>query len=146
MKNFASTGGPKVALFPLGNMQKMARNTAEQLTAAGCDVAIINPRFTKPLDNATHEFFGKAADVVITFEDHALMGGYGSIVNELFSDQRITTPVIRIGWPDVFIEHASSVDYLRQRHGLSADNAVAKAKVELAKLTGTEPKRQFAVL
>jgi 1-deoxy-D-xylulose-5-phosphate synthase len=145
LKNFAATGGPKVALFPLGNMQKMAKQTAEKLAAEGCDVAIINPRFTKPLDEATHEFFGKAADVVITFEDHVLMGGYGSIVNELFGDRRITTPVIRMGWPDVFVEHASSVDYLRQKHGLTADAAVAKAKAELAKLSGAEPKRQFAV-
>ncbi|MBI3882102.1 MAG: 1-deoxy-D-xylulose-5-phosphate synthase [Verrucomicrobia bacterium] len=146
LKNFAATGGPKVALFPLGNMQKMAKATAEKLTAEGCDVAIINPRFTKPLDEATHEFFGRAADVIITFEDHVLMGGYGSIVNELFGDRRISTPVIRMGWPDLFIEHASSVDYLRQKHGLTADNAVAKAKIELAKLNGAEPKRQFAVV
>jgi len=79
----------------------------------------------KPLDAATHEFFARAADVVITLEDHVAMGGYGSIVNELFADRRITTPVVRMGWPDVFVEHASSVDYLRQKHGLTVDRLVA---------------------
>ena len=53
-----------------------------------------------------HEFFGKAADVVVTLEDHALMGGYGSAVLELFSEKSVTTPMVRIGWADNFIEHA----------------------------------------
>jgi 1-deoxy-D-xylulose-5-phosphate synthase len=48
------------------------------------------------------------------------MGGYGSIVLETFSEKGVSTPVIRIGWPDQFVEHASSVDYLRERHGLTA--------------------------
>src|SRR6185369_1571318 len=94
----------------------------------GFDCAVINPRFTKPIDAGSHEFFGKAADVVLTFEDHALMGGYGSAVLELYSDLRITTPVVRIGWPDVFVEHASTVDYLREKHGLTAGHAVQSVK------------------
>ena len=89
---------------------------------------MINPRFTKPIDAGTHEFFGKAADIVVTFEDHVLMGGYGSSVMELFGDKRITTPVARVGWPDVFIEHASSVDYLRNKYGLTAEHAVQLVK------------------
>jgi 1-deoxy-D-xylulose-5-phosphate synthase len=44
------------------------------------------------------------------------------------SEKRITTPVVRIGWPDQFIEHASTVDYLRQKYGLTANNVVAQVK------------------
>lgn len=128
LQNFAQTGGRKIALFPLGNMQRVARQTAEYLTAEGGDVAIINPRFTKPLDEATHEFFGRAADVVVTFEDHVLPGGYGSSVLEVFSERGIPTPVVRIGWPDKFIEHASSVDHLRTRHGLTAESAARQVR------------------
>ena len=108
IQNFANNGGRKVALFALGNMHPLARKAAAQLAAEGFDVAIINPRFTKPLDAGTHEFFGRAADVVVTLEDHVLMGGYGSAVLELFSEKGITTPVVRIGWPDQFIEHATT--------------------------------------
>ena len=113
-------------------MQKLAHKAAQQLAADGCDCALLNPRFTKPLDAAATEFFGRAADVVVTLEDHALMGGYGSSVLELFSDKHLTTPVVRIGWPDQFIEHASSVDYLRQKHGLTAENTVAKVRAQFA--------------
>src|SRR5438477_415828 len=130
IRNFSNNGGRKVALFALGNMQKMARQAAEQLGADGCDCAIINPRFTKPLDTAATGFFGRAADVVVTLEDHALMGGYGSSVLELFSDKHVPTPIVRIGWPDQFIEHASSVDYLRNQYGLTAENAVAQVKAK----------------
>jgi 1-deoxy-D-xylulose-5-phosphate synthase len=129
-KNFGQTGGRKVALFGLGNMHSMARKVAEQLAAEGLDCAIINPRFTKPLDTGTTEFFARAADLIVTLEDHVLHGGYGSTVLELFADKRISTPVIRIGWPDQFIEHASSVDYLRQKYGISVASIVDKVKSE----------------
>jgi len=129
---FASNGKPKVALFGLGNMNPIARKAAEQLTAEGYDVAVINPRFTKPIDASTHEFYGRAADVVVTLEDHALMGGYGSAVLECFGDRGITTPVVRIGWPDRFIEHATTQEELRQKYGLTAVNTVARVKAQFS--------------
>ena len=137
LQNFSGTGRHKVALFALGNMQKLARAAAQQLAADDCDCAIINPRFYKPLDAAMHEFFGQAADVVVTLEDHQLMGGYSSAVLELLTEKRIITPVVRIGWPDQFIEHASSVDYLREKHGITAANAVAQVKRLIAEAPAT---------
>jgi 1-deoxy-D-xylulose-5-phosphate synthase len=134
IRNFNNGGGRKIALFALGNMQSVARKAADQLIAQGHDVAVINPRFFKPLDAGTHEFFGRAADVVATLEDHVLMGGYGSAVVELFADRRVTTPVYRLGWPDEFIEHATTVDYLRTKHGLTADHLVA----QVTKLLGQQ--------
>jgi 1-deoxy-D-xylulose-5-phosphate synthase len=128
IENFQSKGRRKVALFGLGNMNSVARAAAGQLASEGFDVAVINPRFTKPLDAGTHEFFGRAAEVVVTMEDHALMGGYGSAVLELFSEKGVATPVIRIGWPDQFIEHATTQDELRRKHGLTAEAAVSRVK------------------
>jgi len=132
IQSFTNNGGKKVALFGLGNMNSLALMAAEQLTAEGFDAAVINARFTKPLDAGTHEFFGRAADVVVTLEDHALMGGYGTAVVELYSEKGITTPVLRIGWPDQFIEHATTQDELRQKYGLSVENIRAKVKAQFA--------------
>lgn len=143
VEHFANHGGRKVALFALGNMQRVARKTAALLAEEGLDFALINPRFTKPLDAATTEFFARAADVVVTFEDHALMGGYGSAVLELLGDLRLATPVVRIGWPDQFIEHASTVDYLRAKYGLTAERALAGVREALA--SATERRAQAAV-
>lgn len=132
IENFTQNGGHKVVFFALGNMQKLARQVAEHLKREGYDTAHINPRFIKPIDEGTSEFFGRAADIVVTLEDHVLMGGYGSAVLELFGDRRIATPVIRIGWPDHFIEHASSVDDLRTKYGLTVESVVAKVKAQFA--------------
>ena len=128
IQSFSSNGRRKAALFGLGPMCAIARKAAKQLTDEGYDVAVINPRFTKPIDAGTHEFFGKAADVIVTLEDHVIAGGYGSAVLELLSEKAVTTPVIRIGWPDQFIEHASTQDELRKKYGLSVENTVAKVK------------------
>lgn len=143
VQNFSNNGGKRVAFFALGNMNSVARKAAQDLQAQGYDVALINPRFFKPIDGETHDFFARAADIVITMEDHVLPGGYGSLVVERLSDQGITTPVHRIGWPDQFIEHASSVDYLREKHGLTAAAAVAavKARFESDSAVAQEPRR-----
>jgi len=128
---------PKVALFGLGPMLRLAREAADRLAAKGLDVAVINPRFFKPLDTAMHEFFGGAADVVATLEDHVAMGGYGSAVLECLSEAGISTPVVRLAWPDEFIEHASSVDHLRSKYGLTVESLVARIEAKLAEVSGT---------
>jgi len=135
VRSFANNGKHKVALFGLGNLGSLAGKAAVQLTEEGCDIAVINPRFTKPIDAGTHEFFGRAADVIVTLEDHALMGGYGSAVLELFSEKGLTTPVVRVGWPDQFIEHATSQDELRRKYGLTVENTVARVKAQFADTT-----------
>jgi 1-deoxy-D-xylulose-5-phosphate synthase len=140
VQNFSNNGKHKVALFGLGNLNSMARKAAAELMNDGFDCAVINPRFTKPLDAGTHEFFGKAADVIVTLEDHALMGGYGSSVLEHFSEMGVTTPVVRIGWPDQFIEHASTQDELRKRYGLTVENIVAKVKAQLGEAPAQIPR------
>jgi 1-deoxy-D-xylulose-5-phosphate synthase len=131
LHSFRGDHAPKVAVFALGNMMPVAQAAVEQLQSDGFDTALINPRFIKPLDAGVHEFFGRAADLVVTFEDHVIPGGYGSAVLELLNDRSVLTPVVRIGWPDQFIEHASSVDELRQKYGLTAEAAVSQVRAAL---------------
>ena len=135
-RNFAANNGRKVALFGLGNMHHVAEQAADLLLAGGFNCAVINPRFTKPLDAGTHEFFARSAEVVVTLEDHVLPGGYGASVLELLNEKGISTPVVRVGWPDQFIEHASTVEHLREKYGLTAAAAAALlAKTGPARLT-----------
>jgi 1-deoxy-D-xylulose-5-phosphate synthase len=132
VQNFSNNGKKKIAFFGLGNLNSLARKAA-QIASADFDCAVINPRFTKPLDSGTHEFFGRAADVVVTLEDHVLVGGYGSAVLELFSETGVTTPVIRIGWPDQFIEHATTQDELRKKYGITVEDTLAKVHQQFEK-------------
>ena len=132
IQSFSGRGGRKVAIFPLGHMMSMGREAAAALAAEGYDVALINPRFAKPLDAGVTEFFSRAADLVVTIEDHAVTGGYGSAVLELLNEKRLTTPIVMIGWPDQFIEHATTVDDLRTKYGLTVENILNKVRSEFS--------------
>ncbi|MEI6713822.1 MAG: 1-deoxy-D-xylulose-5-phosphate synthase [Verrucomicrobiota bacterium] len=115
----------KVALFGLGQMCAMAEAAAALLEERGISAAVINPRWIKPMDHGTLEFYSRAAEVICTFEDHVLHNGYGCAVMEHLSEEGISTPVVRVGWPDEFIEHGS-VDILRAKHGLTPEAAVER--------------------
>ena len=138
MQNFSNNNKPRIAFFVLGPMRTIANAAIGKLGAEDIDAAIINPRFTKPIDEGTTEFFADAAEVVVTIEDHVLRGGYGSIVRDHLAECGITTPVVRIGWPDQFIEHASSVDYLRDKHGLTGVNTAEQIRQALGQKADVE--------
>jgi 1-deoxy-D-xylulose-5-phosphate synthase len=131
--------GTDVAVIFYGAVQGIARQTAAALQADGLSVALINARYAKPLDRETFEKYGRICKVVCTIEDHVLMGGFGSAVVEMFSDLRIETPVARVGWPDKFVEHATSNQELQDRHGLNAPAAVSKVKQLLAERLPAAP-------
>jgi 1-deoxy-D-xylulose-5-phosphate synthase len=103
----------------------MARELARMLGEQGYSAAVINPRFIKPLDQELLAQYARGAMAVVTFEDAVLMGGFGSAVMEALSEMGIDTPVVRIGWPDRFIEHGK-VDQLRARYGVSVEAALEK--------------------
>lgn len=122
--------GSDVALIGLGEMFPIAQKAKQELEAKGLSVALINPRWIKPLDGALIEQIAAKVKVVCTLEDHVLMNGFGCGVIEHLNDAGIKTPVVRIGWPDTFIEHGS-VSVLRQKHGLTVENCVAKVMAKL---------------
>jgi 1-deoxy-D-xylulose-5-phosphate synthase len=117
--------GSDVAILGLGPLVSMARELGGRLERDGYSTAIINPRFIKPIDREMLAQFAKRVSVFVTFEDHVKMGGFGSAVVEALDEMGCTLPVIRIGWPDQFIEHGK-VEDLRQKHGLSVDAAMVQ--------------------
>ena len=123
--------GTDVALIGLGTMFEMAERTKEMLEAQGLSVALINPRFIKPLDTAALETYARKCRVLCTFEDHVMLHGFGAAVIDHLHDAGIHTPVERIAWPDEFIEHGKP-DTLRELHGLTAEVATSKVLARLA--------------
>jgi 1-deoxy-D-xylulose-5-phosphate synthase len=117
--------GEDVAILGLGALMPIARDLARVLGEQGYSAVVINPRFIKPLDQELLAQYARRAMVVVTFEDAVLMGGFGSAVMEALSEMSIDTPVVRIGWPDRFIEHGK-VDQLRARYGISVEAALEK--------------------
>ena len=117
--------GTDVALIGLGSLFAMAMETKILLEAQGLSVALINPRFIKPLDSKVFREYGVKCKVICTFEDHVLLNGFGAAVIDELHSSRIYTPVERIGWPDEFIEHGKP-ETLKELHGLTAKRAAEK--------------------
>ena len=123
--------GHDVAVFGLGAMLPEAKRLAIMLRREGFSVAVINPRFTKPIDRSCVAEYARRCGLLVTLEDHVLAGGFGSAVLETLSEMELDTPVVRVGWPDQFIEHGK-LEALRAKYGLTAEAALDKAHPYLA--------------
>jgi 1-deoxy-D-xylulose-5-phosphate synthase len=123
--------GSDVAILGLGPMVAMARELAGRLLYSGYSAAVVNPRFVKPLDRDMLERYSRSVAVFVVFEDHVKMGGFGSAVVEALQEIGSAVPVVRIGWPDRFIEHGK-VEALRAKHGVTVDEAEAQVLPLLA--------------
>ena len=123
--------GSDVAILGLGPMTAMANQLAALVERSGYSAAVINPRFIKPIDREMLARYAGRVAAFVTFEDHVKMGGFGSAVVEALEELGSAVPVVRIGWPDQFIEHGK-VDDLRAKHGLSVDAALAQVLPLLA--------------
>lgn len=117
----------RVAFFALGTLVPMAQEAAARLEGEGVSSTVINARFAKPIDVAMLEFYARSVDAIVTLEDHVLKGGFGSAVLEELNTLNLTTPVIRIGWPDQFIEHGKP-DALRAKYGITVDAILAQLR------------------
>ena len=115
--------GSDVGLIGLGHLFEMAEKTCSKLEEKGHSVSLINPRFIKPIDSSAMIEMAERVKVICTFEDHVLHNGFGAAIIELLHDAGINTPVVRIGWPDEFIEHGN-IPALREKHGLTPENAI----------------------
>lgn len=117
----------RVAIFALGALVPMAKEIAVKLEGEGTSSAVINSRFTKPIDVEMLEFYARSVDVILTLEDHVLKGGFGSAVLEELNRLGLSTPVVRIGWPDQFIEHGKP-EALRAKYGINVEAAMEKLR------------------
>lgn len=125
--------GRRVAIWGLGNMLDMAIEAADLLEQQGVSCAVINPRFIKPIDTGTLDFFSRNVDAIATIEDHVINGGFGSIVAEELDKLGIAIPVVKIGWPDQFIEHGA-IHLLREKYGVTTKATIEKILSALKKV------------
>jgi 1-deoxy-D-xylulose-5-phosphate synthase len=119
--------GEDLAIVAYGAVVPAALEAAEQLRAAGLEATVVNARFAKPLDVPALEELAARHPVLVTVEDHALAGGFGSAVVEALPGARVQ----RLGLPDRFVEHGSRDDLLK-RYGLSAAGIAEKCEAAAA--------------
>ena len=112
--------GSNIMLWALGNMVPDALKLAARLsTEENLSVGVVNARFVKPLDRTLLLSHAACIPLLVTMEDHALAGGFGSAVLEALQEADCPVAVERIGWPDKFVDHGNNVDDLRASCGLA---------------------------
>ncbi len=117
-------------ILACGTLVQRAVEAAVELREDGLDVGVINARFIKPVDEGVIAR-AAAAGFVITIEENAIAGGFGSAVLEAASRQRISTNRFRVlGIPDAYVEHGDRDELLRDL-GLDVSGICAVAR-ELA--------------
>jgi 1-deoxy-D-xylulose-5-phosphate synthase len=100
--------GKDLAILAVGSMVSPALQASAELEKGGISAEVVNARFVKPLDEKMLLSVLKGFDWIISVEENALSGGFGSAVMEFAEAHEITKPVIRrMGIPDRFIEHGA---------------------------------------
>jgi 1-deoxy-D-xylulose-5-phosphate synthase len=123
--------GDTVVLWALGPMVQDALYIADVLAEKGVAVSVVNARFAKPIDETLLDQHADRFALIVTLEDHAVTGGFGSAVLESLSNMKKSTPVERIGWPDIFVAHASSVDDLRRQNGIDRASLIERLEARI---------------
>jgi len=106
--------GSDVTLIAFGPPLYWALEAAARLEAQGVQATVVNARFAKPLDEQLILELAARTGRIVTVEEHALAGGFGSAVLELLADRGLSGSVRleRIGLPDHFVEHGSAAQLL----------------------------------
>jgi 1-deoxy-D-xylulose-5-phosphate synthase len=140
------TRGDDLLILAIGHMVPPSLTAHRLLKEQGIETTVVNCRFVKPMDADTITRLARAIPRIVTVEENALQGGFGSAVLELLADHGVgAVTVKRLGIPDHFIEHGSA-SVLRKKYGLDAESIVQTARQMVSKGSiDTHPAPKMAV-
>lgn len=119
------SSGTDLAFIAVGRAVAVGRETAELLSGKGIGVELINARFIKPLDTDFVNKLGSRFKKIVTLEDNALAGGFGSALTEMLVERKFPADVLSIGIPDEFVEQGR-VDILWELLNMKAESIVER--------------------
>jgi 1-deoxy-D-xylulose-5-phosphate synthase len=123
--------GEDVSIVAIGSTVYPALDAARRLRERGIRATVVNARFVKPLDKTLILEVALRTGNLVTVEENALQGGFGSAVLELLASEGVyNIKVKRIGIPDRFIEHGSQAQ-LRKDLGLDGEGIAATVEAFL---------------
>ncbi|WP_048308545.1 1-deoxy-D-xylulose-5-phosphate synthase, partial [Pseudomonas aeruginosa] len=101
--------GGRVALLVFGVQLAEAMKVAESL-----DATVVDMRFVKPLDETLVRELAGSHELLVTIEENAVMGGAGSAVGEFLASEGLEVPLLQLGLPDYYVEHAKPSEMLAE--------------------------------
>ena len=128
-KGIVRRHGKQTALLVFGVQLAEALKVGEVL-----DATVVDMRFVKPLDEALVRQLAVSHELMVTIEENSVMGGAGSAVSEFLAHAGILKPVLHLGLPDYYVEHAKPAQMLAEC-GLDAAGIEAAIRARLAMLS-----------
>ena len=120
-------GARGLMIWAYGATVRTAWLALQELGDAAAGVTLVNARFAKPIDGDLLATLAATHQQVLTLEDHALPGGFGSILAETVTDRRLDLRVTRVGVRDELVAHASR-DQQLAAHGLDVASVAAQIR------------------
>jgi 1-deoxy-D-xylulose-5-phosphate synthase len=120
--------GAKVAMLVFGVQLAEALQVAESL-----DATVVDMRFVKPLDEALVRELAASHELLVTIEENSVMAGAGAAVSEFLARENLLKPVLHLGLPDYYVEHAKPAEMLAEC-GLDAKGIEASVRARLEQL------------
>ncbi|MGI8905586.1 MAG: 1-deoxy-D-xylulose-5-phosphate synthase [Candidatus Sumerlaeaceae bacterium] len=134
-----------VAILSYGHVYTNVMKACETLTTEGIEPAVINARFVKPLDVEMIREVAIRYPILISVEDGAATGGFGSAVNEALVAQGLPGHCIILGTPDFFIEHGDQPSQ-QDEAGISPAKIAERVREALNRYEHPEPEIQHAAV
>ncbi len=122
--------GTDVALVACGHMVNASLQAAELLSGRGIAASVVNMATIKPLDTEFVANLAGRMPLIVTVEEHSIIGGLGSAVAEVLAESTGRARLVRLGTPDVFGE-SGMADELLAKHGLTGPQIAERVQQEL---------------
>lgn len=120
----ASSAGKKIAMFSTGAILDEATDAAAILEEKNIGVEEYSFHTVKPIDKDVILSCADRFDVIVTVEEHNIVGGLASVVSEVITDYGKAVRLIKIGLNDVYCSKVGNQKYLRNEYGMSAEKIV----------------------
>ena len=127
-KGLLKREGSKVAILNFGTLLNSALQAGEQL-----DATVVDMRFVKPLDKEMILSLVNSHELLVTLEENSIAGGAGSAVSEFLAEQAVVMPILQLGLPDQFIDHANHQQQL-EMVGLDAQQILNRIQERLDRI------------
>lgn len=124
--------GDDVLLLSTGGMLVTALSAADVLAASGVTANVVSVPWLRPFDEGFVRRRSAEVDLVVTLEEHSVVGGLGGAAAEVLAEEEAAAPLLRLGLPSAFISVVGDQQYLLAELGLDADSVAARVGERLA--------------
>lgn len=125
--------GKNIIIITIGIMVEIGYNLIRRIENKFCRPTLINARFAKPIDTEMIKYASENYELIVTMEDNAIIGGFGSMVNTELTKINYSGKVLNIGIEDKFIEQGDN-KVLYKVAGIDEDSVYTKIVKEYERL------------